>query len=942
MKTKNALVLLIAALTATVTNGDTFGTGANQFTMDFVEIGYPTNVADSTGYGSVGYTYRIGMNEVTVDQFEKACAADTTICDNNENYWNDGTRTGGTNVPASYMSWDEAAKFCNWLTSADSTQGAYSISNGIVNAVDRAAALSTFNTVYVIPSEDEWHKAAYLMPDGSAYSDYANGTPMPPAGGNHPTPEANYKLGIHYVNPAPDYVWSVGSGLAEQNGTYDMMGNVFEWTESAYDGNLDDFSEVIVCRGGSYYYDSTRFISSYRSYGGRAWAESSQIGLRVAAIGIIPGLEPGPNIALSNLTVEQREGTKLVDIFFDMTSDSIHEATISLTVTNGVTAVVASSLSGDVGSGVSTGTLKHIVWDAGADWGGSVSNLTFLLSVPGGSGSLAPPATLSKTGQQASFQIGDDADYGNGVAWPSPRFTDTGLGSVIDNLTGLEWVKHPSALSGNSSDKDWTNAVYFCSGLNFANNDDWRLPSYRELMSLLDLSEKEPPLPIGHPFQGLDNALYWTSSTHGAFPQYYAWRMQMYAGIMTYGYRSSLNRVWPVRGVSTAAFPSPVPATGQVVSYLPGDDGDLQTGVQWPSPRYIDNGDGTVLDALTGLEWAKEPHALAGNSGTMNWSNALVFCESLSHGSNSDWRLPNMKELESLIHWGVDEPSVWFNGTNSPFVGIINQKYWASTTLAYSPTLAWTANLYFINPYTYPFEKTQVHYVWPVRNGQIPANADNEQEQSVNVDTREYSLTVSSPFGAPVPGTGIHSNYCWKSTVTASVNGVAMVGGTNLSCSGWIGSGVTPSLGSGTNITVQLMNPNSSIDWKWIEDLDLDRIPGDWELLYFGSETGAVATADTDGDGYNAWQEYILGSNPTNSGSSFLFTPSPTQPTNTAFSVDFTTVPGRLYTVECTDELGSGNWQVLTNFIGDGSTIQIIDPANIPACFYQIRIDWAE
>ncbi len=86
----------------------------------------------------------------------------------------------------------------------------------------------------------------------------------------------------------------------------------------------------------------------------------------------------------------------------------------------------------------------------------------------------------------------------------------------------------------------------------------------------------------------------------------------------------------------------------------------------------------------------------------------------------------------------------------------------------------------------------------------------------------------------------------------------------------------------------------------------------------------------------------ILGSNPTNGGSSFLFTPSPTQPTNTAFCIDFTTVSGRLYTVECTDELGSGNWQVLTNFIGDGSTVQLIVPADIPACFYQIRIDGAE
>ena len=211
---------------------------------------------------------------------------------------------------------------------------------------------------------------------------------------------------------------------------------------------------------------------------------------------------------------------------------------------------------------------------------------------------------------------------------------------------------------------------------------------------------------------------------------------------------------------------------------------------------------------------------------------------------------------------------------------------------------------------------------------------------TASTDTRNYVLNVNSAFGSPVPAVGSHSNWCWKSTVTASVDSAVMVGGTNYSCSGWGGTGTIPTLGSGTNIVFTLVEPVTTVNWNWIEDQDLDRIPGCWELFYYGSETGAVASADTDGDGYTAWQEYILGSNPTNSGSSFLFTPSPAQPTNSAFSIDFTTVTGRLYTVECTDDLASGNWQVLTNFIGDGSAAQLIDPASIPNCFYHVRIDW--
>jgi hypothetical protein len=179
--------------------------------------------------------------------------------------------------------------------------------------------------------------------------------------------------------------------------------------------------------------------------------------------------------------------------------------------------------------------------------------------------------------------------------------------------------------------------------------------------------------------------------------------------------------------------------------------------------------------------------------------------------------------------------------------------------------------------------------------------------------------------------------------VTGWVDGVVSVGGTNYTCSGWNGTGSIPVLGSGTNTgPIVLTTVSSSIDWRWIVDSDMDQMPDDWELLYYGSTTGAVASVDTDGDGYDAWQEYILGSNPTNGGSSFLFEPSPAQPTNTTFSVDFTTVPGRLYTVECTEDLGSGDWQILTNFIGDGSAVQVIDPADLPSCFYHVQIDWVE
>lgn len=644
-------------------------------------------------------------------------------------------------------------------------------------------------------------------------------------------------------------------------------------------------------------------------------------------------------VTVSNLDVSQREGTKLVDLYYEVTSDATNSVTVSVAITNGAVGVNAPSLSGDVGSGVATGSLKHIIWDSGVDWDGNVSTLDFTFTVVGSATTITAEIPVAKTGQITVYQSGDDATFQHGVSWPSPRYTDTGNGTAIDNLTGLEWVKAPALLAGNASTKDWNTAVLFCSFLSYAGTNDWRLPSHKELFSMIDFGQSTPPLPSGHPFSGIVIDDYWTGSTHPSFSTH-AGATFMTDGSTAHKLKTSSQRVWPVRGGS-ALYPAPVPKTAQTYSYVEGDDGELQTGVAWPSPRFTDTGDGTVIDHLTALEWIKEPHSVAGNAAAMSWSNALVFCEGLTFAAQSNWRQPNIKELESLTNWGTQEPYAWLNSTATPFAGIKLNSYWSSTSRDIS--VGWYGNMYFLNGIARAGSKGSNFYVIPVRDATAGTTSEVVAVAIASTDSRDYTLSISSAYGSPDPASGIHSNYCWMSTVTGTVDGVVMVGGTNFSCSGWTGTGLNQVLGSGTNTgPVVLTTVSSTLDWKWIVDEDADRMPDDWELQYFGSETAGVATNDVDGDGYLNWQEYILGSNPTNGGSSFLFTPSPSQPTNTAFSIDFTTVTGRLYTVECTYELGSGNWQVLTNFIGDGSAVQFIDPVNLPACFYQIQIDWVE
>ena len=226
----------------------------------FIPIGDTNNVADpQTGYGAVHYAYAIAEKPVTIEQFYYS-----GVGNGDEDYWNDGTRMVGWDAPATMVTWNEAAKYCNWLTSGSPTNGAYQFdaTGSTLVAVDRDAALATYGTVYALPTEDEWYKAAYYT--GSGYSLYPFGTDDPPRGGTNENPQANIKEGT-YVNPSPNYAWKVGSGAMEQNGTYDMAGNAFEWIESAADGTLDDMAENRVMRGGSWYYNDYYTRSTTRT-----------------------------------------------------------------------------------------------------------------------------------------------------------------------------------------------------------------------------------------------------------------------------------------------------------------------------------------------------------------------------------------------------------------------------------------------------------------------------------------------------------------------------------------------------------------------------------------------------------------------------------------------------------------------------------------------------
>jgi formylglycine-generating enzyme required for sulfatase activity len=245
--------LAVSAQAQTITT-TTFGSGANQFSIDFVTIGNPGNVADTTGFpnpaGSVSYIYNIGKYEVSRGMIEKANAAGglgITL--------QDMTSYGGNGIdrPATGITWNEAARFVNWLNRIKGYQEAYNFTGNGANdnislwGAGQYSGINKFrhkDAIFVLPSMDEWYKAAYGSPDGTWYN-YATGSNSAPSAVASGTSGAVYN-----GQSGPADITDAG-GLSPY-GTMAQNGNVGEWNESAFDGSNNSPSENRELRGGSW------------------------------------------------------------------------------------------------------------------------------------------------------------------------------------------------------------------------------------------------------------------------------------------------------------------------------------------------------------------------------------------------------------------------------------------------------------------------------------------------------------------------------------------------------------------------------------------------------------------------------------------------------------------------------------------------------------------
>jgi len=255
MKARNILAAALLLAMVSAASADRFGTDGNQFTMDFVTISGSSN--PNSGYGIVNNDYRMGKFEVTNGQWDKFKASlGVPVAGNPSIAYDDAPHHTGANVPTNCVSWYEAAQFVNWLNTSTGHQAAYKFTGtqGTGNytlatwSTDEADGGTNLyrhkDAVYFLPTEDEWVKAAYW--NGTTLQTYANASPSDLISGSPDPTKWNYA-----TSSFGDVPWPIGSGGEELNGTFDMMGNVWEWMESPYCDTSYGTGSSRGLRGGS-------------------------------------------------------------------------------------------------------------------------------------------------------------------------------------------------------------------------------------------------------------------------------------------------------------------------------------------------------------------------------------------------------------------------------------------------------------------------------------------------------------------------------------------------------------------------------------------------------------------------------------------------------------------------------------------------------------------
>jgi hypothetical protein len=295
-------------------------------------------------------------------------------------------------------------------------------------------------------------------------------------------------------------------------------------------------------------------------------------------------------------------------------------------------------------------------------------------------------APVPDTGQTQSYTdtFGEDSDY----TINPHSYTDLGNGIVRDDVTGLEWQQVPP-----TDTYTWEDAVTYCDNLVLGGKSDWRMPTIKELSILIDRSPNNPRI---DPIFTAEASCYWVSTTP-PFNTSNAWGLDFYQG-QEYWDSKTLSRY--VRAVRS----------GQ------GSLGNL-----------VINGDGTVTDTNTGLIWQQATAPGIGSGSypeKYNWEQALAYCENLTLAGHSDWRLPNVNELQSIVDYSLYTPSI----DTTYFPGTLTEDYWSSTTNVFNTLYVWFVNFNYgyVGSHLKANNSISYNYVRAVRGGQCGSFGDSD------------------------------------------------------------------------------------------------------------------------------------------------------------------------------------------------------------------------
>lgn len=296
---------------------------------------------------------------------------------------------------------------------------------------------------------------------------------------------------------------------------------------------------------------------------------------------------------------------------------------------------------------------------------------------------------------QGEALYGQDAQFSRNPA----KYTDNGDGTVTDNVTGLMWQQSPERTGDgviDSQDKmTYDQAVEQANSFSLAGYDDWRLPTIKELYSLIDFSGKDPS-----GYNGMD-----TSSLVPFIDTRYFH--------FAYGDTGSGDRIIDSQWATSTLYVSGTGtinmrtmfgvnfADGRIKGYgLNMQNGEktffviyVRDNTAYGKNQFVDNGDGTISDEATKLMWARDD-----NGTGLNLEEALAWVQAKNaenYLGYNDWRLPNAKELHSIVDY-TRSPDTTNSAAIDPVfncTSIINEAgqpdfpcYWSSTTHA-----NWTA-----------------------------------------------------------------------------------------------------------------------------------------------------------------------------------------------------------------------------------------------------------